>query len=318
MANLTIVTEFLLMDFSKNWELQVLHAMLFLLIYLIAMVGNLLIFTLISLNRHLHTPMYFFLKNLSVLDLCLISVTVPKSIVNSLSHNCSISYLGCVLQLFLVILFAGSEISLLTVMSYDRYIAVCQPLHYETIMIKESCVRMAVASWFGGGVVGAMYSATTFSLPFCGPREVHQFFCDVPSLLRISCSEKHMAIYVSVAIGLGLGIFCCISIIISYGHIISTVLKIPATEGQSKAFSTSLPHLIAFIVFIITGAMAYLKPPLDSDSVLDLFLSIFYTVVPPTLNPVIYSLRNKDMKTALKKLITWKYLSKGLPEKSLP
>ncbi|XP_072483832.1 olfactory receptor 14A16-like [Notamacropus eugenii] len=318
MANLTMVTEFLLMDFSKNWELQVLHAMLFLLIYLIAMVGNLLIFTLISLNRHLHTPMYFFLKNLSVLDFCLISVTVPKSIVNSLSHNCSISYLGCVLQLFLVILFAGSEISLLTVMSYDRYIAVCQPLHYETIMIKESCVRMAVASRFGGGVVGAMYSATTFSLPFCGPREVHQFFCDVPSLLRISCSEKHVAIYVSVAIGLGLGIFCCISIIISYGHIISTVLKIPATEGQSKAFSTSLPHLIVFIVFIITGVTAYLKPSLDSDSVLDLFLSIFYTVVPPTLNPVIYSLRNKDMKTAFRKLITWKYLSKGLPEKSLP
>ncbi|XP_068923151.1 olfactory receptor 14A16-like [Petaurus breviceps papuanus] len=306
MDNLTTVTEFFLMDFSNNWELQVLHAILFLLIYLVALMGNLLIFTLISLDGHLHTPMYFFLKNLSFLDLCLISVTVPKSIVNSLTHNCSISYVGCLLQLFLVILFAGSEISLLTVMSYDRYIAICQPLYYETIMIKESCVRMAVASWFGGGVIGAMYSASTFSLPFCGPKEIHQFFCDIPSLLRISCSEKHIAVYVSVAIGLGLGIFCCISIITSYSYIISTVLKIPATEGRSKAFSISLPHLIVFIIFIITGAMAYLKPPLDSDSVLDLLLSMFYTVVPPTLNPVVYSLRNKDMKTALRKLITWK------------
>ncbi|XP_043859374.1 olfactory receptor 14A2-like [Dromiciops gliroides] len=318
MGNFTIVTGFLLMNFSNTWELQVLHAVLFLLIYLLALIGNLLIFTLISLDRNLHTPMYFFLKNLSILDLCLVSVTVPKSIVNSLSNNCSISYLGCVLQLFLVILFAGSEISLLTVMSYDRYVAICQPLHYETIMIKRSCVSMAVASWFSGSVLGAMYSASTFSLPFCGSKEIYQFFCDVPSLLRISCSEKHIAVYVSITIGLGLGIFCCISIIISYGHIFSTVLKIPSRKGQSKAFSTSLPHLIVFVVFIITGGTAYFKPSLDSDSVKDLLLSVFYTVVPPTINPFIYSLRNKDMKNSLRKLITWKYSTEGLMKKSFP
>ncbi|XP_027703379.1 olfactory receptor 14A2-like [Vombatus ursinus] len=318
MGNFTIVIEFLLMGFYKNWELQVLHAMLFLFIYLMALMENLFIFTLISLNRDLHTPMYFFLKNLSVLDICLISVTVPKSIANSLSHSCSISYYGWVLQLFLVVLFARSEVSLLTVMSYDCSIAICQPLQYETIMTKGSCLRMAVASWFSGGVVGAIYSANTFSLPFCGPKEIHQFFCDVPSLLRISCSKEHTEVYASVATALVLGIFCFISSIISYGHIFSTVLKIPATKGGSKAFSTSLPHLIVFMVFIITGAMAYLKPPLDFDSVLDLLLSMFYTVVPPTVNPIIYSLRNKDMKTALRKLICWKYSSQGLMKKSFP
>ncbi|XP_074046118.1 olfactory receptor 14A2-like [Macrotis lagotis] len=300
----TIETGFLLRRFSNTWELQVLYAMLFLLIYLMALIGNLLIFTLISVDGHLHTPMYFFLKNLSFLDLCLISVTVPKTIVNSLSHSSSISYLGCVLQLFLVLLFAGSEISLLTVMSYDRYVAICQPLHYETIMIKESCIRMAVASWFSGGMIGTMYSASTLTLPFCSSHEIHQFFCDVPSLLRISCSENFIAIYVSIAIGLGLGIFCCIFVIISYGHIFSTVLKIPATEGRSKVFSTCFPHLIVFLVFIITGAMAYLKPPLESDSILDLLLSTFYTVMPPTLNPIIYSLRNKDIKSSFRKFIT--------------
>ncbi|XP_044531305.1 olfactory receptor 14A2-like [Gracilinanus agilis] len=318
MGNLTVVTGFLLMGFSNTSDLQILHAMFFLLIYLVALIGNLLIFILISLDGCLHTPMYFFLKNLSFLDLCLISVTVPKSIVNSLSHNCSISYLGCVLQLFLVILFAGSEISILTVMSYDRYVAICQPLHYETIMNKKSCVQMAFASWFSGSVIGTMYSASTFSLPFCGSREIHQFFCDVPSLLRISCSEKHIAVYVSIFIGLGLVIFCCISIIISYGHIFSTVLKIPTTQGRSKAFSTCLPHLIVFIVFVITGSMAYLKPSLDSDSVLDLLLSMFYTVAPPTLNPVIYGLRNKDMKTSIKKFIAWKHSSERLMKTSFP
>ncbi|XP_074046114.1 olfactory receptor 14A16-like [Macrotis lagotis] len=312
MNNFTVVTGFLLMGFSKTWELQVLHALLFLLIYLMALIGNLLIFTLISLDGYLHTPMYFFLKNLSFLDLCFISVTVPKVIVNSLSHSFSISYLGCVLQLFLVLFFAGSEISLLTVMSYDRYVAICQPLHYETIMIKGSCMRMTIASWFSGGVVGAMYSASTLSLPFCDSNEIHQFFCDVPSLLKISCSEKHIAVNVSIAIGFGLVMFCCISIIMSYSHIFSTVLKIPTTEGRSKAFSTCLPHLIVFMVFIITGSMAYLKPPLDSDSGLDLWLSMFYTVVSPTLNPIIYSLRNKDMKISMKKFIACKHLSEGL------
>ncbi|XP_044531310.1 olfactory receptor 14A2-like [Gracilinanus agilis] len=318
MANVTMVTGFLLMGFSDIWELQILHAILFLLIYLVALIGNLLIFTLISLDRKLHTPMYFFLKNLSFLDLCLISVTVPKSIANSLSHDCSISFLGCVSQLFLMMLFAASELFLLTAMSYDRYVAICLPLHYEVLMNSDICMKIAAASWLGGGFWGALYSVTTFTLPFCGSKEIHQFFCDVPSLLRISCSHSHLAVDVTMALGFGLGIFCSICITVSYSHIVSTVLKIPTTEGRSKAFSTCLPHLIILMVFITTGAIAYLKPPQESDSVIDLLLSMFYTVVPPTMNPIIYSLRNKDMKAALRKLIAWKYFSKGSIPKSFP
>ncbi|XP_043855859.1 olfactory receptor 14A2-like [Dromiciops gliroides] len=303
MTNLTMVTGFFLMGFSNTWELQVLQAILFLLIYVVAVMGNLLIFTLISVDEHLHSPMYFFLKNLSFLDLCLISTTVPKSIANSLSYSHFISLLECILQLFLVIFFASSELFLLTVMSYDRYMAICQPLNYEVIMNKGVCVKMATASWITGGLFGVLYTVSTFTLPFCSSNEIHQFFCDVPSLLRISCSDTHIALDVTIALGFSLGILCCISITLSYGPIFSTVLKIPTTEGRSKAFSTCLPHLLVLIVFITTASMSYLCPPLDTDSVLDLLLSMFYMVVPPTMNPIIYSLRNKDVKTSLKKLI---------------
>ncbi|XP_051853256.1 olfactory receptor 14A2-like [Antechinus flavipes] len=303
MANLTMVTEFLLMDFSYTWELQILHAMLFLLIYLVALMGNLLIFTLISLDEHLQSPMYFFLKNLSILDFCLISTTVPKSIANSLSHNHFISLLECILQLFLVIFFASSELFILTVMSYDRYVAICKPLNYEVIMNKKACVKMAAASWFTGGMFGVLYTISTFTLSFCSSNEIHQFFCDVPSLLRISCSDTHIALDITTAIGFSLGILCCISITISYGPIFSTVLKIPTTEGRSKAFSTCLPHLFVLTLFITTAALSYLSPPSDTVSVVDLLLSMSYIVVPPVLNPIIYSLRNKDVKNSLKKFI---------------
>ncbi|XP_074046300.1 olfactory receptor 14A2-like [Macrotis lagotis] len=310
MANVTMMTGFLLLDFANTWEIQVLHALFFLMIYLVSLIGNLLIFTLISLDKNLQSPMYFFLKNLSFLDLCFISTTLPKSVTNSLSHSRSISFMGCVLQFFLVILFAASELFLLTTMSYDRYVAICQPLHYKIIMNKGMCVKMATVSWLGGGLFGAFYSACTFTLPFCSSKELHQFFCDFPSLLRLSCSNIHIGVDVTLAFGVIAGIFCFILISISYGPIFSTVLKIQTTEGRSKAFSTCLPHLIVLMIFIITSITVYLKPSQkQSDSILDLLLSIFYTVVPPTLNPLIYSLRNKDIKNSLRNLIAWKHFS---------
>uniref|UniRef100_A0A2K5IN74 G-protein coupled receptors family 1 profile domain-containing protein n=1 Tax=Colobus angolensis palliatus TaxID=336983 RepID=A0A2K5IN74_COLAP len=278
MANVTLVTGFLLTGFSNVQKLQILYGVLFLLIYLAALMGNLLIVTLTTLHVKLQTPMYFFLKNLSFLDVFLVSVPIPKFIVNNLTHDNSISILGC------------GEIFLLTTMSCGRHVAIC-------------CPCTTSVSWAIGGLFGTVYTAGTFSMPFCGSSVIPQFFCDVPSLLRISCSETLMVIYAGFGVGACLSSSCFICIVISYIYIFSTVLKIPTTKGQSKAFSTCLPHLIVFTVFIITAYFVYLKPPSNSPSVIDRLFSVICTVMPPLFNPVIYSLQNDDMKRALIRLL---------------
>ncbi|XP_038598213.1 olfactory receptor 14K1-like, partial [Tachyglossus aculeatus] len=232
------------------------------------------------------TPMYFFLRHLSVLDLCLISVTVPKSVTISLTNNSSISFLGCVAQLLLVILFAASEYFVLTAMSYDRFAAICRPLHYEAIMDQGACEKMAAASWLSGGLLGVLFSASTFSLSFCGSNIVQQFFCDVPSLMKISCSKDYVAIDVSVTVGIALAVVCFVGIVISYVRIFRAVLRMPAAEGRAKAFSTCLPHLGVITLFIMTCFCAYLKPSSGSPSTVDLLVSVFYAVVTPALNPL--------------------------------
>ncbi|XP_069323103.1 olfactory receptor 14K1-like [Eulemur rufifrons] len=298
-----LMMEFSLMRFTENWMLLKLHAVLFSLIYIVVMLENLIILLLTILDRHLHTPMYIFLRHLSFLDLCLISATVPKSILNSITFTDSISFLGCVFQLFLVVLLAGSEIGILTAMSYDRYVAICRPLHYEAVMSRGSCVQLMAVSWLNGGVLGILYSAGTFSLKFCGSNKIHQFFCDVPALLKLTCSKEHATISVSVAVGVCYAFSCLVCIVVSYVYIFSTVLKILSGPSQSKAFSTCLPHLIVVSIFLVTGGVAYLKPGSDMNSILDLLMSVFYSVAPPVLNPIIYCLRNKDIKSALHKVL---------------
>ncbi|XP_006877823.1 PREDICTED: olfactory receptor 14K1-like [Chrysochloris asiatica] len=305
MTNHSVVMEFYLMEFSNTRELRVLHAFVFLIIYLETIMGNLLIMILVTLDQSLHTPMYFFLQNLSFLDSCLISITVPKFILNSLSQRSTISLSGCVLQIMLVVHFASSELFLLSVMSYDRYVAICHPLHYENIMNRGFCVQMAAASWLAGSIFGVLYSAGTFSLSFCGSRKLPHFFCDVPSLLKISCSKTHIIINVSVSIGVLYALLCLVCIVYSYICIFNIVLRMPSFQGRSKAFSTCLPHLVVVITFFMTGAVAYLKPVPDSPDLLDFVMSAFYCVVPPSLNPIIYSLRNKEIKVALCKIL-WK------------
>ncbi|XP_028910475.1 olfactory receptor 14A16-like [Ornithorhynchus anatinus] len=303
MVNATVEGGFYLMGFSQVQGILIIHAMLFLGIYLAALMGNLLIITVTTLDHQLHTPMYFFLRNLSFIDLCLISVTIPRSIVNSLAGNTSISYLACVFQVFFFLFFAFSEFVALTLMSYDRYMAICCPLHYETTINDRVCAQMVVASWLSGGLFGMVHTTCTFSLTFCGPKLVHQFFCDVPPLLSISCVGAHDSEEVVIGISVCLGAICFLSITVSYIRIFSTVLKIPSTEGRSKAFSTCLPHLVVVTLFLSTGTSAYVKPTSDIPSVLDLLLSVLYSVVPSVLNPIIYSLRNKEIRMAMRKMM---------------
>ncbi|XP_021045403.1 olfactory receptor 14A2-like [Mus pahari] len=302
MPNDTRVTRFILMGFSAAPELQTVCGLFLLVMYLAVIVSNLLIIMLITLDLKLQTPMYFFLKNLSLLDIFFISVPIPNFFINSITHNNSISILGCALQVFLMTSFASGDVFVLTAMSYDRYVAICCPLHYEAIMSSGNCVLMVGISWATGILFGALYTAGTFSMPFCGSNVIPQFFCDVPSLLRISCSDTLVVIYTSLGIGVCLGMSCFICVVLSYFYIFSTVLKIPTTKGQTKAFATCLPHLTVFSVFIVTACFVYLKPPSDVPSVSDRLFSVLHTVVPPALNPVIYSLRNNDVKCALKRL----------------
>ncbi|XP_016819380.1 olfactory receptor 14A2-like isoform X1 [Cricetulus griseus] len=302
MPNFTRITGFILMGFSDIQELQTICGVFFLVIYLAVLMSNTLIITLITLDLKLQTPMYFFLKNLSLFDLFLVSVPIPNFFFNSLTHRNSISMLGCAFQILFMTSFSASETLVLTAMSYDRYVAICCPLHYELIMSSRICALMLCVSWVTGILFGTVYTAGTFSMPFCGSNVIPQFFCDVPSLLMISCSESLVVIYASHGLGLCLGISCFICVVVSYFYIFSTVLKIPTTRGQSKAFATCIPHLTVFTVFIATACFVYLKPPSNVPSITDSFFSVLYTLLPPALNPVIYSLRNNDVKCALKRL----------------
>ncbi|XP_004469678.3 olfactory receptor 14C36-like [Dasypus novemcinctus] len=303
MPNFTTVNEFLLTRFSNVWELRVLHAMLFLLMYLSTLMGNLLIVTVTTFDWKLHTPMYFFLRNLSVLDMCYISVTVPKACAIFLLDNIVISITGCAAQIFFVLLCCCIELLFLTIMALDRYVAICQPLHYPVILNSQVCVQMTLASVLCGLAYAGFHTSSTFRLSFCQSNVVHQFFCDIPSLLKLSCSEilsNEISIFISTVVFAG---GCFAFIITSYVHVFSTVLKLPTSGEQKKAFSTCFPHIIVLTVFISSGAVVYVKPNSSSPTILDMVSSVFYSIVPPFLNPVIYSLRNKQIKEAARKIM---------------
>ncbi|XP_055988189.1 olfactory receptor 14J1-like [Sorex fumeus] len=301
MANFT-TTGFLLTGFSTKPELELFYASLFLVLYVLALAGNILIITTTSLDDSLQSPMYFFLKHLSFLDLCYISVTVPRFIINTFLQSGNISFWECVFQCLVFTLCACAEMYMLTLMSYDGYVAICQPLHYEIIMNVRTCVRGVVGIWVSGTIAGVMHTAATFSIKLCGPRIIHQFFCDIPQILKLSCYNDY--IYeVGVTFFLALvGFLCIIFIGFSYIHIFYSVLRIPSAEGRAKAFSTCLPHLTVVLLFISTASFEYLKSHSETPTVSDILLTVMYTVVPPTFNPMIYSLRNKAVKSAVRKV----------------
>ncbi|KAM6228086.1 olfactory receptor 14A16-like [Porphyrio hochstetteri] len=298
------ISQFLLLAFGDTRELQLLHFCLFLGIYLAALLGNGLIIITIACDHRLHTPMYFFLLNLSLLDLGCISTTVPKSLANSLWDTRAISYTGCVAQNFFLYFLIPAEYSLLTVMSYDRYVAICLPLHYGTLLGSRACVHMAAAAWASGFLNAVLHTANTFSLPLCHGNAVDQFFCEIPPILKLSCSDAYLRETGFLVVSLCLGFGCFIFIVVSYVQIFRAVLRIPSQQGRHKAFSTCLPHLAVVSLFVSTVIFAYLKPPSISSLFLDLVLAFLYSVFPPAVNPLIYSMRNQELKDAMWKLMT--------------
>ncbi|XP_005378483.1 PREDICTED: olfactory receptor 8B12-like [Chinchilla lanigera] len=303
------VTEFILAGLTDQPGLWIPLFSLFLGFYLITVLGNLSLIILIVLNSHLHTPMYFFLFNLSIIDLSYSTTITPKMLLSFISKKNIIFYAGCMAQLFFFCFFVISESFILSAMAYDRYVAICIPLMYTVTMSPEVCLYLLLGVYTMGFSGAMAHTGNIMSLTFCSDNLVNHFMCDILPLLELSCNStdaNELVVFVVVAIGIGIPI---VTIFISYALIVSSILHIHSTEGRSKAFSTCMSHVIVVSLFFGSGAFMYLKPPsifpLDQGKV----SSLFYTIVVPMLNPLIYSLRNKDVKIALKKTLGRKILS---------
>ncbi|XP_073077567.1 olfactory receptor 14I1-like [Manis javanica] len=303
MENLTIFTEFLLMDVSSSRELQILQGLIFLVVYLGALARNLVTFTIIVTDPHLHFPMYFFMGNLSLIDFGYISVTVPKSITNSLMGQKMISLRACAAQTFLFIFFGSAEFFFLVVMSYDRYVAICHPLHYASTVSPSFCTQAACGSWASGLVYSAVHTGTMFSHPFTESNVIHQFFCDVPQIMSISSQAVQFSEFVALAFSACIVLLGFFILFASYVHIFSTVLHMHSVEAQNKALSTCSPQIATITLFIITGLFAYFGPVSNSPSIQTLLRAMFYTMVSPLVNPIIFSLRNRENKSAVHRML---------------
>ncbi|XP_063158380.1 olfactory receptor 14I1-like [Candoia aspera] len=298
-------SEFLLWEFSKIREIQVMHIALLLTLFLITVTGNLVIIAAVVSDHHLHTPMYFFLMNLAMQDIGSVSVFIPKAIFNSLMNIRTISH--SVAQVLFFLFFTGCDVSLLAVMAYDRYIAICNPLQYEMIMNRKACMKMVDSVWTASLLNTTLHTIVNFITPFCS-NIINQFFCEIPYLLKIACSDLYVTKIGVLIFSVTLGIGCFSFVILTYVHVFSAVLRIPSVQGRKKAFSTCLPHLIVFSIFTFTSCFGYLKPVADSPSYLDFILTIMYSIIPPVLNPLIYGMRNKDIKSSVSRLFGQKLL----------
>ncbi|XP_070584534.1 olfactory receptor 14I1-like [Erythrolamprus reginae] len=298
---------FFLLQFSKIWEVQMIYITLLLILYLMTITGNLVIIFAVAFDYHLHTPMYFFLMNLAMQDIGSVSVIIPKAVFNSVTNTRHISYSGCVTQVLLFVFFLGSDIALLTVMAYDRYVAICNPLQYEMIMNRKACTKMICSVWIATFLNAALNTAETFTIPFCS-NIVNQFYCEIPHLLKIACSGLYVTEIGVVAFSTALSTGCFAFVIVTYVEIFSAVLKIPSVQGRKKALSTCVPHLSVFSMFLFTVSFAYLRPTSNRPSNLDFIITLIYSIFPPMLNPLIYSMRNKDIRVTIAKLLSlWSF-----------
>ncbi|XP_019312204.2 olfactory receptor 10A5 [Panthera pardus] len=299
-GNWTRVGEFILMSFSSlPTEIQSLLFLIFLIIYLVTLLGNSLIILVTLTDPMLHSPMYFFLRNLSLLEIGFNLVIVPKMLGTLLAWDTTISFLGCAMQMYFSFFFGVAECVLLATMAYDRYVAICNPLHYPVIMNQRTRAKLAVASWFPGFPVATVQTTWLFSFPFCGTNKVKHFFCDSPPVLRLVCADTAMfEIYAIVGTVLVVMIPCLL-ILCSYIRIAAAILKIPSAKGKHKAFSTCSSHLLVVSLFYVSLSLTYFRPKSNNSPESKKLLSLSYTVVTPMLNPIIYSLRNNEVKNAL-------------------
>ncbi|XP_012501631.1 PREDICTED: olfactory receptor 7D4-like [Propithecus coquereli] len=302
--NHTEVSKFLHLGLSEDPTLQPLLFGLFLSMYLVTMLGNLLITLLIVSDAHLHTPMYFFLSNLSLVDICFISTTIPKMLVNIDTHSKDISYVGCLTQVYFFTVFVGLDNFLLTVMAYDRFVAICHPLHYTVLMNPRLCALLVLMSWLVMSLVVLFHVLLIMRLTFPRATEIPHFFCELAQVLKVACSDTlidNICLYVSTVL---LGVFPVSGILFSYSKIVSSLMRMSSTAGKNKAFSTCGSHLCVVSLFYGTGLGVYLSSAVTPSSQSSTMASVMYTVVTPMLNPFIYSLRNKDVKAALGRLLS--------------
>ncbi|XP_060033427.1 olfactory receptor 5B3-like [Erinaceus europaeus] len=302
MKNSTEVTEFILLGLTDDPHLQIPLFIMFTLIYLITLVGNLGMILLILLDSHLHTPMYFFLCNLSLVDFCYSTAVTPTVMAGLLLNDKVISYNACAAQMFFFGALATVENFLLASMAYDRFVAVCKPLHYMTTMTTGRCAFLATVSYICGFLNASIHAADTFSLSFCRSNVVHHFFCDFPAVMVLSCSDRHVSELVLVSVVSFNIFFALLVILISYTLIFITILKMPSSSGYQKALSTCASHFVAVSIFYGTIIFMYLQPSSSHSMDTDKMSSVFYTMIIPMLNPIVYSLRNKEVKTAFMKL----------------
>uniref|UniRef100_A0A8D0LCF6 Olfactory receptor n=1 Tax=Sphenodon punctatus TaxID=8508 RepID=A0A8D0LCF6_SPHPU len=296
------VSHFILLGFSELAELQILLFLVFLATYLLTLVGNMIIILLIKLNPSLHTPMYFFLVNLSFLEICYTTSVVPQTLIHLLVQHKSISKAGCAAQMYVFAILGLTECCLLAAMAYDRYVAICHPLYYTVIMNSRMCTCLAAVLWTIGISVEVAQITWIFSLPFCGSNLIQHFFCDIPPLVKMACMDtfKNEIVVLTVSVIFIMSPF--LLIIVSYIRIISTILKLPSAESRRKAFSTCSSHLTVVTLFFGTALFTYLRPKSTHTPRTDKMISLMYTVVTPVLNPIIYTLRNQEVKGALRKL----------------
>ncbi|XP_044841773.1 olfactory receptor 11A1-like [Mauremys mutica] len=300
-GNQMVLTQFILAGFGNLPELQTLLVLLFLIIYIATLAGNVLIFVLVVADQHLRTPMYFFLGNLSCLEICYSSTILPKVLAGLLTGDNTISYNGCLTQFYFFGSLMVTECLLLSVMSYDRYLAICNPLHYAAHMSGRACLQLAGGSWLGGFLGNSITTLLISQLTFCGPNGIDHFFCDFIPLVKLSCNDPHLMETLAFILTFLFSLVPFLLILMSYICIITTILRIPSTTGRQKAFSTCSSHLIVVNIYYGTLLVVYMFPTTDILSDFKKVLSVIYTVLTPLVNPLIYSLRNKVVQEALKK-----------------